>query len=90
MGWLKSGETAPALWHCVHLSPAKKIGATNAKIYVSGKNLFTFTKWDGWDPETNTTLTPTGGGTVNTALGVTSINAFPVLKSYSLGLEITF
>ncbi|MDR6562285.1 MULTISPECIES: TonB-dependent receptor [unclassified Arcicella] len=69
---------------------AKKIGATNAKIFVSGKNLFTFTKWDGWDPETNTTLTPTDGSTVNTALGVTSINAFPVLKSYSLGLEITF
>lgn len=69
---------------------AKKIGASNAKIFASGKNLFTFTKWDGWDPETNTTLSPVGGGTVNTALGVTSINAFPVLKSYSLGVEITF
>ncbi len=69
---------------------AKKIGASNAKLFVSGKNLLTFTKWDGWDPETNTSLTPTGGGTVNTALGVTSINAFPVLKSYSFGVEITF
>ncbi len=68
----------------------KKIGASNAKLFVSGKNIFTFTKWKGWDPETNTQLTPTGGGTVNTALGVTSINAFPVLKSYSFGVEITF
>ena len=69
---------------------ARRIRAANAKLFVSGKNLLTFTKWEGWDPETNTTLTPTGGGTVNTALGVTSINAFPVLKSYSVGLEITF
>ncbi|MCF2446748.1 TonB-dependent receptor [Dyadobacter sp. CY345] len=69
---------------------SRKIRAANAKLFVSGKNLFTFTKWEGWDPETNTTLTPVDGSTVNTALGVTSINAFPVLKSYSVGLEITF
>lgn len=69
---------------------AKTIGAANAKLFVSGKNLLTLTNWDGWDPETNTTLTPVGGGTVNTALGVTSINAFPVMKSISVGLEITF
>ena len=71
---------------------AKKIGAANCKLFVSGKNLLTFTKWRGWDPETNTTLFPVGGpaGGINTALGVTSINAFPVLKSYSFGLDITF
>ncbi|MEZ0607744.1 SusC/RagA family TonB-linked outer membrane protein [Fibrella sp. WM1] len=71
---------------------AKKIGAANCKVFVSGKNLLTFTNWKGWDPETNTTLFPVGGPAtgVNTALGVTSINAFPVLKSVSLGLDITF
>ena len=55
---------------------AKKIGATNCKVFVSGKNLLTFTKWQGWDPEVG--------------LGVSSVNAFPVMKSYSLGLDITF
>lgn len=71
---------------------AKKIGAANAKLFVSGKNLLTITKWKGWDPETNTTLFPIGGpsGGINTALGVTSINAFPVMKSVSLGVEISF
>lgn len=71
---------------------AKVIGASNAKVFVSGKNLLTLTKWDGWDPETNTTLFPVGGPSngINTALGVTSINAFPVMKSLSVGLEITF
>ncbi len=69
---------------------ARKIGAANCKFFVSGKNLLTLTDWKGWDPETNTTITPVGGATVTTALGVTSINAFPVLKSYSFGVEVTF
>jgi hypothetical protein len=55
---------------------AKKMGTSNAKLFVSGKNLFTLTKWEGWDPEVG--------------LGISSVNAFPVLKSYSFGVEITF
>lgn len=55
---------------------AKKIGVANAKLFVSGKNLVTVTNWKGWDPEVG--------------LGLASYNAFPVLKSYSVGLEITF
>lgn len=71
---------------------AKKIGASNCKVFVSGKNLLTLTNWKGWDPETNTTLYPVGGPAngINTALGVTSINAFPVMRSYAVGLDITF
>jgi len=45
-------------------------------VYVSGKNLATWTKWVGWDPETGQGINPNG--------------AMPVLKSYSLGLNITF
>ena len=29
----------------------KKIGMGNTLVYVSGKNLYTWTKWAGWDPE---------------------------------------
>src|SRR3546814_4547006 len=29
-----------------------RIGIENFKLFVSGKNLLTFTNWDGWDPET--------------------------------------
>src|SRR5690606_27886772 len=32
---------------------SEAIGIGNMKIFVSGKNLLTFTDWDGWDPETN-------------------------------------
>ncbi len=29
----------------------RSVGIENLNIYVNGKNLLTFTKWDGWDPE---------------------------------------
>jgi TonB-dependent starch-binding outer membrane protein SusC len=68
----------------------KKFGIQNASIFVSGKNLLTLTKWEGWDPETNTELTLVDNSKVKTALGITSINAFPVMKSFSIGIEVGF
>ncbi|MGQ8337769.1 TonB-dependent receptor [Sunxiuqinia sp. A32] len=52
-----------------------KIGIKNLKVYLSGKNLLTFTKWKGWDPETGIGL---GSG------------GRPVLKGYSLGIDFSF
>lgn len=52
-----------------------KIGIANLKIYLSGKNLITWTKWNGWDPEY-------GGG------GRGPGNNGPILKSYTLGLNV--
>lgn len=45
------------------------------RLYLSGKNLLTFSSWDGWDPEM--------------AIGVCS-TAYPVMRSYAFGVEITF
>jgi TonB-dependent starch-binding outer membrane protein SusC len=53
-----------------------KIGAANLKLFVSGKNLFTLTNWDGWDPETGQ--------------GIQATNSFPVMKAYAFGLELSF
>ena len=50
-----------------------KIGIENFKLFVSGKNLLTFTRWDGWDPETGQ--------------GINS-DAYPVMKSLNIGLEL--
>ena len=70
---------------------AKTIGASAAKLFVSGKNLLTFTNWVGWDPETNTTIRPVGATQdITIPLGITSFNAFPVMKSVSVGVEISF
>jgi len=52
-----------------------KIGLGSAKVYVSGKNMFTITNWDGWDPETGQ--------------GINS-DAYPVMRSYTIGLDISF
>ena len=54
-----------------------KIGITNCRIFVSGENLFTFTKMkDLFDPET---IGENGEG-----------NVYPLTKTYSMGLSVTF
>lgn len=52
-----------------------KINLTQAKVFVSGRNLVTWTDWEGWDPETGAGF---GAGGV------------PTMKSYSLGLNVSF
>jgi len=52
-----------------------KYGIRDFQVYVSGKNLKTWSNWEGWDPETGAGLTPGG---------------IPVMKSYSIGLNVEF
>ncbi len=39
-------------------SVLNRLKLNNLQVYVSGKNLYTWTKWSGWDPETGTSNTP--------------------------------
>src|SRR5258708_5727197 len=50
-----------------------KIGGLT--FYLSGRNLVTFTKWVGWDPEVN--------------YDITSANNYPLVRSFILGASIT-
>ena len=52
-----------------------KLKIQNLKLFVSGKNLLTLTKWDGWDPETGVSMTPSG---------------LPITKSYTVGIDLKF
>ncbi|WP_018631162.1 SusC/RagA family TonB-linked outer membrane protein [Niabella aurantiaca] len=52
---------------------ANRIALKRARVFLNGKNLFTITDWDGWDPETGTGL---------------DVSAYPLMKSYSIGLSI--
>ncbi|QKJ28560.1 TonB-dependent receptor [Mucilaginibacter mali] len=52
-----------------------KLHLQNLSVFASGKNLATWTKWKGWDPETNQALIPDGR---------------PVLKGASFGLNVSF
>lgn len=52
-----------------------KIGLHNLKVFASGKNLVTWTKWNGWDPEHGV------GGRSPGENG-------PLLKTYTIGLNV--
>jgi TonB-linked SusC/RagA family outer membrane protein len=48
---------------------------TGLRVYVQGTNLFTFTKWRGFDPEANTS---------------TAFFDFPVPRQFTMGFDLTF
>jgi TonB-dependent starch-binding outer membrane protein SusC len=54
----------------------KRLGFKSINVFVSGKNIKTWTRWEGWDPEL-----PNGGLTVT---------GRPLLSAYMLGLDLTY
>jgi TonB-linked SusC/RagA family outer membrane protein len=56
-----------------------KLQLGSLTIYASGRNLYTWTKWIGWDPENNYSGRGTGDWT----------NNYPTIRSVVLGLNIT-
>lgn len=61
----------------------KKLNAQNVSIFVSGKNLITWTKWEGWDPESQDDSTPP------LPVGIVA-GGRPLLKSFTVGATITY
>ena len=57
----------------------KKLGIGDLQFYMSGRNLYTFTNWIGWDPEAR----DDGRGSGNWSLN------YPVVRSYIFGVNIT-
>ena len=53
---------------------------SNLTAYVSGRNLYTFTSWKGWDPESDITQRGWSGYE----------NNYPMTKSFVFGLNVTF
>jgi len=53
----------------------QSIGIQNLKVFVSGKNLATWTDWEGWDPETASGFEAGGR---------------PVMQGVSVGLDMSF
>lgn len=60
-----------------------KINVKDFKLYVSGQNLLTLTKYSGFDPEQNS------GGDSNLNLGWDNKN-YPSFRAVTVGLNITF
>ena len=61
-----------------------KIHISKAKVYLSASNLFTITKWDGWDPEANQGLTYDLDYEPDDNAG------YPTLKGYTIGINFEF
>ncbi|SDL39800.1 SusC/RagA family TonB-linked outer membrane protein [Siphonobacter aquaeclarae] len=58
----------PAKW-------VKKVHGTNLRVFASAKNLYTFTKWPGTDPESG---------------GTTKSSFYPMPRTYTVGLNLGF
>jgi hypothetical protein len=56
-----------------------KIGLGSLTVYLSGRNLYTFTDWVGWDPEYNYVFRGSDGFE----------NSYPNNRSFVLGANIT-
>lgn len=68
---LQLGYTVPSFW-------TNQIGLQKARIYVMSENLFTLTKYSGFDPEI-------GGGILSIDRGI-----YPQARSFMVGLNVTF
>jgi len=83
------GYTMPA-------SLIKKLGLTRLRFYVSGQNLYTFTKYSGWDPEVGSQdRTGAGDGPPSSAdanqlqTGV-DFARYPVPRVLMVGINVQF
>jgi len=65
------------------------------RIYASAQNLFTFTGYTGTDPEVNTHVNTSAGGSANQAAGANNLaggidfNAFPAFRTFIAGVKLT-
>lgn len=66
---LQIGYSLPKAW-------MDKVKIQNIRLYVTGENLFTITKWPGIDPE------KTGGSGKNQ-------NPYPLARSFAFGISVT-
>lgn len=64
--------------------PASLISRGNLKVFVSGTNLFTITKYKGIDPESSNI-----GAATDTAQGI-DYGAYPNSKTYTAGINLSF
>lgn len=68
---------------------AKRLGVQRVRMYVSGQNLLTFTRYSGLDPEIGLPSDPSTGTRNVTASGI-DIGTYPNSRFYTLGLNVTF
>lgn len=63
-----------------------KMKLGNLRVFVSGKNLMTWTDWHGWDPEHGASIDPFSLNSNGDPTGQSG----PLMKSYVFGLNLNF
>lgn len=66
----------------------KKWGIGSLRVYVTGTNLFTITKYKGYDPEANNAPRIASGDTAPYS-GI-DMSSYPSQRKFSIGVDITF
>lgn len=70
--------------------PARISFVNSLRLYVIAENVFTLTKYSGWDPEVDTKgYEAKGSQTANAGAGL-DFNSYPSMKSFTIGLNVTF
>jgi TonB-linked SusC/RagA family outer membrane protein len=59
-----------------------RVGISRVRVYASANNLFTITKWDGWDPEANQG--------VQSNLRSGAVDNYPTMRNFTFGLNLEF
>jgi len=72
-----------ALGYTMPRKSLTKYGVTNLRFYVSGQNLFTWTKYSGYDPEI-------GSFNQNPLINGVDNGRFPIARSLTFGLNLNF
>lgn len=62
---------------------ARKIHTNDLRIFASARNLLTFDRWPGWDPETVPSYNPSNGGYA------TNANLMPLPRTFSFGINFS-
>ncbi|MBK8280896.1 MAG: TonB-dependent receptor [Saprospiraceae bacterium] len=65
----------------------RRVGISNAQIYLQGQNLLTLTKYTGLDPDIN--LRTSGNDNQDIHMGIDE-GAYPVAKSFLIGARLSF
>ncbi len=74
-----------ALGYTLPVSMAKKIAMSSARLYVSAQNLFTITKYTGYDPEVGSAQIGTRAQTAGVDFG-----RFPRARVFTVGVNVQF
>ena len=61
-------------------SAVGRIGVGGLQLYASGRNLYTFTNWIGWDPEARDVQRGSTNDQIN----------YPMVRSFIFGINLTF